>query len=471
MSEWISSNILIVVYLACFIYQKYSCQLGLSLLINVQFRSKRSPRYTLWWSRVTTVMSTKVKMNVVVSALLLLQPFAEEHLVIVGLKGDYTKKTSDFWCSIYGSLRETIPFTTISCPTNLVEERAAVAKISTSSSSQGELYPLRLRNVTIVIGLVQGGKHCVPVPGDSGNCPSRNNNRSSYKDTLRKGATHVWVGSVRPNMTRLLNFRSQADANRNTSSLVISPNDYYGGMKIGAAFCERAKKERAQHVARLYGKESAEFSTARINGFDDRVAANCNQHKVVFEAYADCDFDKAQRLASSGFLRDSRITSFIAASDNIARGVIAAAHEVRPSGSSGLLVYGCGHDPSVLGFLESGEIAGTIDQLISYPKDRLIFFVAQMLKQIQALHAAKPATLLSSADIIAQFGLGTERKSRAAQRRLSPTCRHTSSREESNSRPQPPIGSASRAVEVAIGLRDLSILQFDYGGGSLTGVG
>ena len=397
----------------------------------------------------------------------------QPHLIIQGFPngcGD-TASASDFWLQMKDALEQAfttagLGFSSVTCPKDLTEEAAAVASIVQANSG--------LTDITIVAALVQGS-HCVGTA-----CPAEglSNDGTSYKSSLLAGATHVWLEVGVPDMSTLLDQELGGfyDPNYNVSSIVLTPNNYDGGLRAGAEFCERTRATRPQTLALLYGESSAAHSTARINGFKDHVNARCSQHTVSFEGYANWNQKQAFDMASSIFLRDTAITAVVAANDDMAIGTVKAAVSVRPWNSSGLIVFGYDHSKGVEPYLASGEVSCTIDQLAKYPDDGLVYTTASVVAKLNALKEMAPyvgGAVLSSKAIIEFFGLGTAAKIETSTSPFVTDMQQYVARQlmqsyRSSSRP---VDATRAPVNVSVGLHDVSIIDFESTTGSMTMVG
>lgn len=192
----------------------------------------------------------------------------------------------------------------MACPMNKAEEAEAVAAILAQQD------PSVTEQTLIVAALLQPS-HCYPsAAGAPGECSAAGNDFSPFASSLSFGnrLVHLWI-EVGPDVTSF----GLGDAN--VTSLVFSPNNYDGGRLAGLEYCTRAHTSRPQHILALYGDRTAAHSTARLAGFEDAIAEECPQHKVVSRDYADWSRSRANQVAASYFVSDGTISSVVCAND------------------------------------------------------------------------------------------------------------------------------------------------------------
>ena len=401
------------------------------------------------------------------------------YLIIQGFASGCDDAThSLFWYSMKESIIEAFggadEFDGITCATTLTDEANAVAGIKAKHGGGGGEHDLA--HVTIVSALVQSS-HCNGSPADC-EYPLGSNDGSGYKESLLAGATHVWIETGPAGDLESTLGLASGPLRERVSTITLTPNNYDGGERAGAEFCELSSSSRPIRIAVFFGESTAENSDQRMAGFKDHVAGNCPQHTVVFEDHADWSFDKARTMAGSLFLRDTSVTAVVAANDNMALGAVMGARDARPGGNTGVLVFGYDHIEDVRPFLDRGEVACSIDQVVSDPDDGLVYAIKATVGQLNALKSSDydgGKLLLSTADINTRMGLGDADKiETATQAYVSDmqmfVTRRIMTNYQSDSRPVMYLGE-SQAVTVRVGFDALSITDFDFESGVLSSVG
>jgi len=320
---------------------------------------------------------------------------ASRHLILSGC----SQQNPDlFWMGVRDALVDglanaELPFDSISCPMNKLEERTSVEDLVAREAAGATLSD----PMVIVAALVQPW-NCAVGGGPATACTSEADDFSTYSAsmTLRAPVVHWWI-EVAPNLTKY--------GWDNATSLKVIPDNFDGGRKAGIEFCVRTQGSQPMKMAALLGAASAAHSFARINGFESAVRERCPQHSIVFRAHADWSREKAKQLMSAVFLSDSSITGAVCANDGMALGVIDAAKDALPNGLAGLLVAGYDNVPEIQEHRQAGTVAVTVDQLATLPKNGLVYTLSSAIKHIDKWSKRRSGGNLNTAAVTNELRL------------------------------------------------------------------
>jgi ribose transport system substrate-binding protein len=136
----------------------------------------------------------------------------------------------------------------------------------------------------------------------------------------------------------------------------VGPNNHAGAKKVGEFLAETLTK--GDGVAILEGLQTSENGQARKAGFEEAMRAG--GMTIVDSQSAEWEMTKANEVASAMLSEHPEIKAILAANDNMAMGVIAAAKSVGRSDS--LKIVGFDNIAAVKDAIRDGKILATADQ-------------------------------------------------------------------------------------------------------------
>lgn len=253
----------------------------------------------------------------------------------------------EYWTPIYDALKEAIHFDSVNC----VDGNEGTLLSSILASEAGDP-----KKIVVIASPLK----------DAANA----------KDILANKGAMIFVEEA-PDV-EALNLTRNA-----TRSYAMKPDNSEGGRMAGSVFCNMARLPQQMVLLRADGKSAgnALHDDARIEGFLDGVNKNCGDagHKVLATADAGWSTEKAEEVMTQLFITMPSITAVFAANDGMARGAVMAAEKTRRGGTDGLLIGGYDHTKEIREEFKKGNIFVSIDQLVSYPSDGMIYTITKLL--------------------------------------------------------------------------------------------
>ena len=286
-----------------------------------------------------------------------------------------------YWLDLLNAAQASFDFDGVYCPMDKADENNAIDAIVRHSETVAG-------DALLIAGIITSGADLFALPG-----------------TLELGMAHLWIEEGPPE-----GYFELHDLNV-TTSLRFIQNNRLGGRLAGREFCRRTATSAPQTIALIYGSPDANHSYDRIHGFREYLTSSsadtaCQRHRFAYEDFANnWGRETARDIAYALFLRDASITAVVAASDNMALGVLDAAQLARPSGAAGLLIASFDHSPTIEAetWLQSGTFAVSIDPLIRYPETGLLFTLGRVINEIKVLanntSGATPRTAQVTAEL------------------------------------------------------------------------